>query len=71
MNPYAEIIPIEFGRVDPLKLLNRQLFDFDKSSQGAGWIKELNEEHVPETDEYGITSFVYRRKLSISSSKME
>lgn len=62
MNPDAEIIPVEFGRVDPLKLLNRQLFDFDKSSQGAGWIKELNEEHVPETDEYGITSFVYRRK---------
>ncbi|MEK4712318.1 GTP-binding protein [Sporosarcina sp. FSL K6-5500] len=61
VNPDAEIIPIEFGRVDPVKILNRQLFDFDKSSQGAGWIKELNEEHVPETDEYGITSFVYRR----------
>jgi G3E family GTPase len=62
INPDAEIIPIEFGRVDPAEILNRQLFDFDKSSQGAGWIKELNEEHVPETDEYGITSFVYRRK---------
>lgn len=62
VNPDAEIIPIEFGRVDPVKILNRQLFDFDKSSQGAGWIKELNEEHVPETDEYGITSFVYRRR---------
>jgi G3E family GTPase len=61
MNPNAEIIPIEYGRVDPARILNRQLFDFDKSSQGAGWIKELNEEHVPETDEYGITSFVYRR----------
>ncbi|MBO0586807.1 GTP-binding protein [Sporosarcina sp. E16_8] len=62
INPDAEIIQIEFGRVDPAKILNRQLFDFDKSSQGAGWIKELNEEHVPETDEYGITSFVYRRR---------
>ncbi len=62
MNPDAEIIPIEFGRVDPAKILNRELFDFDKASQGAGWIKELNEEHVPETDEFGITSFVYRRK---------
>jgi len=62
VNPEAEIIPIEFGRVDPAKILNRQLFDFEKSSQEAGWIKELNEGHVPETDEYGITSFVYRRR---------
>lgn len=61
VNPDAEIILTEFGRVEPSKLLNRQLFNFEKSSEGAGWIKELNEEHVPETDEYGITSFVYRR----------
>lgn len=62
MNPDAEIIMTQFGRVEPSKLLNRSLFDFEKSSQGAGWIKELNEEHTPETEEYGITSFVYRRK---------
>lgn len=61
MNPDAEIILTEFGKVEPSQLLERNLFDFDKSSQGAGWIKELNEEHVPETEEYGITSFVYRR----------
>ncbi|MCG3087101.1 GTP-binding protein [Sporosarcina cyprini] len=62
MNPDAEIILTEFGKVEPSQLLDRKLFDFEKSSQGAGWIKELNEEHVPETEEYGITSFVYRRK---------
>lgn len=62
MNPNAEIILTEFGKVDPARLLNRQLFDFEKSSQSAGWIKELNEEHVPETEEYGISSFVYKRQ---------
>lgn len=62
MNPDAEIIAIERGAVQPSVLLNRRLFDFEQASQSTGWIKELNEEHVPETDEYGISSFVYRRK---------
>ena len=43
-------------------ILHTDLFDFEKASQGAGWIKELNEEHhTPETEEFGISSFVYRR----------
>ncbi|SES46379.1 GTP-binding protein [Psychrobacillus sp. OK032] len=62
MNPEATIISIENGVVSPTEILDQSLFNFEKASQGAGWIKELNEEHVPETEEYGITSFVYRRK---------
>ena len=62
MNPEATIISIENGVVSPTEILDQGLFNFEKASQGAGWIKELNEEHVPETEEYGITSFVYRRK---------
>ncbi|WP_178075414.1 GTP-binding protein, partial [Pseudomonas sp. 2822-17] len=49
------------GKVSLHSILNTNLFDFEQASQGAGWIKELNEEHVPETDEYGISSFVYKR----------
>ncbi|MER2106926.1 MAG: GTP-binding protein [Solibacillus sp.] len=62
LNPDAEQHVVKNGMIGIDKLLDRQLFDFDKSSQGAGWIKELNEEHVPETEEYGISSFVYRRR---------
>ncbi|MBM7621437.1 G3E family GTPase [Bacillus tianshenii] len=62
MNPQAKIIPTEKSSVDLDRILNTNLFDFDKASQAAGWIKELNEEHIPETEEYGISSFVYRRK---------
>ena len=62
LNPDAEIVTMTNGVVPLETILNRQLFDFDKASMGAGWIKELNEEHVPETEEYGISSFLYSRQ---------
>ncbi|WP_417899224.1 GTP-binding protein [Bacillus haimaensis] len=62
MNPGAKIIPSAHSKVDLQSILNTNLFDFEQASQAAGWIKELNEDHIPETEEYGISSFVYRRK---------
>lgn len=62
LNGNAEIIETSCSNVDLNKVLNTGKFDFDKVSQSAGWIKELNEDHVPETEEYGITSFVFRRQ---------
>lgn len=62
INAQAKIIPSSFSNVDLTSVLNTHLFDFDRASQAAGWIKELNEEHIPESEEYGISSFVYRRK---------
>lgn len=60
LNPDAQIIETVHSKVALDKIVNTGLFDFDKSSQSAGWIKELNEEHIPESEEYGIASFVYR-----------
>lgn len=62
MNPGAKIITSAHSKVDLHRILNTNLFDFEQASQAAGWIKELNEDHIPETEEYGISSFVYRRK---------
>ncbi len=62
LNPEAKIIRTTYGKVALHDILNTRLFDFEKASQSAGWIKELNEEHTPETEEYGISSFVYRRR---------
>lgn len=63
LNPEANIIDCSFSRVDLKAVLNTGLFDFEKASRGAGWIKELQLEHTPETEEYGISSFVYRKRL--------
>ncbi|MCM3226602.1 GTP-binding protein [Terribacillus saccharophilus] len=62
LNPEADIHQTEFGKVDPSFVLDTKEFSFEKASQSAGWIKELNSEHIPETEEYGISSFVYRRQ---------
>lgn len=62
LNPEAKIIQTVKSQVELGEILNTGLFDFEKASQAAGWIKEINEEHTPETEEYGISSFVYRRR---------
>lgn len=63
LQPTAKLIRAEHGAVEPGEILNTGLFDFEKASMSAGWIKELEkEEHTPETEEYGIGSFVYRRR---------
>ncbi len=60
LNPEARLVESQFGKVELREVLNTGLFDFDKASQAAGWIKELENEHVPETENYGIGSVVFR-----------
>lgn len=61
LNPSAKIIASEFGKVPPGEILNTKLFDFEEARNSAGWQKELQaENHTPETEEYGIGSFVFR-----------
>ena len=64
LNPGAQILETNFSEIDPTRILKTGLFDFEEAEESAGWIEELNkEEHTPETEEYGIGSFVYRTKL--------
>jgi G3E family GTPase len=70
LNPSAKIIESEMGKVDPKSILNTGLFDFEEAEQSAGWIEELNKEaHTPETEEYGISSFVYRSKKPFDADR--
>lgn len=63
LNSEATILESSFGKVPLHNILNTGLFDFDKTSQSAGWIAELEKGyHTPETEEYGISSFVFRDK---------
>jgi G3E family GTPase len=62
LNPEASIITTEKSKVVLESVINTGLFDYEKAEASAGWIKELENEHVPETEEYGISSFVFRSK---------
>ena len=63
LQPEAKILRSVKGVVPPAEILNTERFDFEKAFNSAGWIKELNAEyHTPETEEYGISSFVYEKR---------
>jgi G3E family GTPase len=60
LNPDAVVVRAEQGRVPLEHILATGRFDFEQAEAAPGWAKELNGEHVPETLEYGIHSFVFR-----------
>jgi G3E family GTPase len=63
LNPNAQIIESKFSNVPLGRIINTNLFNLEEASQSAGWIEELKKgAHKPETEEYGISSFVYRSR---------
>lgn len=63
LNPSAMIITSTFSKIAPQYILNTGLFKFEDAEQSPAWIEELNKDaHTPETEEYGISSFVFQRK---------
>jgi G3E family GTPase len=62
LNTEAKILRAEHGRIPLNRVLDTKLFNFDRAAQAPGWLKQLNGEHVPETEEYGIQNFAYRAR---------
>ena len=62
LNPKAKVIKTEYSRVDINEVVGTGRFDFEEAESSAGWIQELENEHTPETEEFGIGSFVFRSK---------
>jgi G3E family GTPase len=62
INPDARVFKTDHSRISPSLILNTGLYDEEKAAVMPGWLKELQGFHTPETEEYGITSFIYRSR---------
>jgi len=69
LNTRAKIIPISHGVVDLSEVINTNMFDFDKAEESPGWLKEIRGEHIPETEEYGISSFSFQARKPFNPEK--
>jgi len=70
LNTHAKLIPITHGQVNIDEVFNTGLFNFERAQQAPGWLKEMRGEHVPETEEYGISSFVYEARRPFYPEKL-
>jgi G3E family GTPase len=70
LNPNARIVPAVRGRVALREVLGTRLFDLERAQQAPGWVRELNGDHVPETEEYGISSTVFRSELPFHPGRL-
>jgi len=71
INSQAKIIDTTNSAVDLKEIINTKKFDFEKAQEYPTWIKELerSNDHTPETEEYGISSFVYEARKPFSPER--
>ncbi|PWK93017.1 GTP-binding protein [Fulvimonas soli] len=71
LNRDARIVEAERGRVPLEQVLDTGLFDYERAQAAPGWVKELMGQHTPETEAYGIASFVYAQRRPFHPARLQ
>ncbi|MFT2720702.1 CobW family GTP-binding protein [Deinococcus sp. A31D244] len=69
-NPRARVLDATQGHLPAAELLNTGLFDFDHSSQLDAWMTELEKEHTPESETYGLGTHIYRSERPFDPDRL-
>ncbi len=70
-NPTARIVATEHGQLPLDQVLGTGLFDMDRAQAAAGWQQALSGHHLPESEEFGITSFVWRARRPLHPGRFK
>ena len=62
LNSRAVLLESSFGKISPRAILNTGRFNIESAQQMPDWQKLIENEPVPETEEYGISHFIYRAR---------
>lgn len=69
-NTKAKIIETTYGQIDPAEILNTGRFDYEASMARHDWEEELKNVHVPETEEYGLSSFSFEARQPFHPARL-
>ncbi|MCA9658750.1 MAG: GTP-binding protein [Myxococcales bacterium] len=70
LNPQAKLVRAIRGEVPLAEVLNTGRFDYERAASSAGWIRELQGEHTPETEAYGFSSFTFRAREPFDAARL-
>ncbi|KAK5465021.1 hypothetical protein LTS15_001584 [Exophiala xenobiotica] len=82
LNPAAKVLEANFSKVDFQEIIGTKTFSFEKAATSMGWLQSLHDLSKreingqikigpkPETEEYGISSFVYRARRPFSPRRL-
>lgn len=70
LNPKARLVETVPGQIDPTQIMGTSLFSLDEAGAQPGWLEVPRGQEQPETDEYGISNFVYHARRPFHAERL-